>query len=341
MSEPEHHIPVLVEEVIALFDPQPGDSLLDATVGGGGHAAAYLDRTGPTGHVVGFDADERSLGYAADKLKPYGTAATLHHENFFNLKDSFKGGGILPKEFTHVLFDLGFASHQLLDHARGFSFASATSLAMRYGEGDNLPAAQIAALNRVSKRLGYHPDVPDLLEALTAEELAQVLRAYGEERYARRVAAAIKETTPLPATATALADVVRQAVPSQYERGRIHPATRTFQALRVAVNRELEALEQALPQALELLAETGKLAVISFHSLEDRIVKRWMRAEAKGCICPPVQPICTCGRSPRVEIVTKKPVRASASELTQNPRARSAKLRVARKIRSPATPRTM
>lgn len=201
---------------------------------------------------------------------------------------------------------------------------------MRYG-GGTLPPANFTSLNRLAERLGHTPDADEIIAGLSAEELADVIYEYGEERYSRRIAAAIKEQ-PLATTSGALAERIATAVPAQYERGRIHPATRTFQALRLAVNRELEALEAALPLALQLVAPQGKIAVISFHSLEDRIVKYFFRDQARSCVCPPEQPECTCEAKPKVKLLTKKAVRASENEIARNPRARSAKLRVAQKL---------
>lgn len=307
------HVPVLVAEVLAHAAPGPKDRLLDATLGHGGHAAAWLDGA-PGTTVVGFEADPEAVAVAQQQLAPYGERVTYVNRNFASLKDSIIGGGILP-EFTHVLFDLGIGSHQLADTQRGFSFQSGATLTMRYGDQTNLPDAQLASLNHLSRRLNELPDVPELLAYLSADELADVIWTYGEERYSRRIARALKEA-PLPATAQEAADRVARAVPAVYRHGRLHPATRTFQALRLAVNHELEALSAALPQALELLAPSGTLLVISFHSLEDRIVKRFMKDRAA---------------SGQLAILTKKPVTPTEIEINRNPRARSAKLRVSRR----------
>jgi 16S rRNA (cytosine1402-N4)-methyltransferase len=252
--------------------------------------------------------------------------------NFAELKDSDDGGGILHTGFSHVLFDLGIGSHQLADESRGFSFTATENLSMRYGAGE-LPPANITSLNVLADRLGHLPDVTEIIAGLREDELAEVIYVYGEERYSRRIAAAIK-AQPLATTSQALAASIVAALPSSYERGRIHPATRTFQALRLAVNRELEALSAALPVAVKLLAPQGKIAVISFHSLEDRIVKYFFRDQAKDCVCPPEQPECTCAAKASLKILTKHPVRAGNDEITKNPRARSAKLRVAEKLES-------
>lgn len=321
------HIPVLLELFLQYAKPAAGDRLLDATVGHGGHARAFLQATSPDGTVLGLDADAAALEQARERLAPYKQRVTLIHSNFARLKDSVIGGGILspPKvdhikpdqpTFSHILFDLGIGSHQLSDAQRGFSFTSTAPLSMIYGDQTGLPPSQVAPINEVTSRIGELPDVLDLLQYLSADELAEVIFTYGEERYRGRIAQALK-VAPLPQTAHEVAKRVAAAVPGRYRHGRIHPATRTFQALRLAVNRELEALQVALPQALELLEPGGRLLVISFHSLEDRIVKNFLRDQKN---------------QQQVQLLTKKPITASEQETETNPRARSAKMRVAIKI---------
>lgn len=334
MTKPQH-IPVMVTEGLNIFKAQSGDSLLDATIGLGGHAAAYLEATAPTGRVIGLEADAAAALVATERLASYGQRVTVLRGNFAHLKDSLIGGGIVqnseaPPLFTHILFDLGVGSHQLSDPQRGFSFQSNGPLTMRYGSETILPPSALPALNHLEHRLGRLPDVADLVRFLSADELSAIIRTYGEERYARPIAQAITAEAR-PTTTAALSQRIRSAVPASYERGRIHPATRTFQALRMAVNRELEALTAALPQAWEVLKPQGILTVISFHSLEDRLVKHFMRDAARGCICPPEFPQCVCGRTPQATIITKHPLRATANEQARNPRARSAKLRAIRK----------
>lgn len=308
------HTPVLVEEVLHLLQPKPGDVLLDATLGQGGHAAAYLDATAPDGKVVGLDADAEALTQAKENLAKVGERVQFLNQNFASLKDSLTGGGILPLRFSHILFDLGLGSHQLADKSRGFSFASHGPLVMAYGELKQLPLSQLQPLNWLEKKLGYPPDAADIIQFLSEGELSELIRHYGEERYASRIARALKRTPPL-ASAQALAQVIAGAVPATYEHGRINSATRTFQALRLAVNRELEALQAALPQAVALLHPGGVLAVISFHSLEDRIVKNFFRDHKDA-----------------LEILTIKPITATEAEKARNPRSRSAKLRAVLKI---------
>lgn len=324
------HTPVLVDEVLALFQTQDGDRLLDATLGHGGHAAAYLAAADAT-TVVGLDADPDAITQARHNLKQFADRVTYINDNFSNLthsinsgstlsgveglNDALTGGGIVKGDsstFQHILFDLGLGSHQLSDSCRGFSFKSQGPLRMRYGVLHNMPDSRLPAVNHLTKYLGHYPDAIEVLVGLTQDQLAELILNLGEERYARRIAQVIKDAPEPLRTADALAETIVQATPSSYERGRIHPATRTFQALRLAVNRELEALTAALPQAVELLKPQGVLAVISFHSLEDRIVKHFLRQHE------------------HLDVLTKKPIRAGQEEISRNLRARSAKLRAAK-----------
>lgn len=334
------HLPVLTAEIIDLFRPAPTDTLLDATIGTGGHALAYLAASGPNGKVIGLDTDAKAVAAARHYLVEYHDRVTLLTANFAFLKDSLMGGGILGQEatspsvaqsmetdgqnalpgvsnqntskglFTHILFDLGIGSHQLDDPTAGFSFQSDGPLNMRFGTGEQLPDSSFQCVNYVTQRLGHLPTAYELIARLSVPELTLIIRTLGEEKYAGRIAEAIK--SHLPATTHELSGTVAQAVPAHYEHGRINPATRTFQALRLAVNRELEAIAQALPQAVDLLSENGTIAVISFHSLEDRIVKQFFRQSS-------------------LSLVTKKPITAAADEIKRNPRSRTAKLRAARK----------
>lgn len=338
-TNPPLHQPVLLEEVMNIFNPKSGDRLLDTTLGNGGHAKAYLERSAPAGKVVGLDADVDALAQAQAVLAEYKERVTYIHTNFSLLKDSLDGGGILTREsgvpplFNHVLFDLGIGSHQLADPVRGFSFSSPGTLSMRYGDTP-LPPSSLAFLNDLERRLGYAPDVEEMLRYLRPDELQHVLHSFGEERYAKQIANALK-ASPLPRTARQLAERIQSAVPAAYVHGRIHPATRTFQALRLGVNRELEALRVALPQAIEVVGPGGIVAVISFHSLEDRIVKQFLREAARICKCPAEQPECTCNRTPTVKLLTKRPIVPTEAEIKANPRARSAHLRAAEVLRSP------
>ncbi len=329
-----NHIPVLVSEIMEWFAPQSDNCLLDATLGLGGHSQAFLEASGPHGVIIGLEADAQALERARERLKKYGERAITIHTNFWQIKDSVTGGGILSQEIpsiTHVLFDLGIGSHQLADAERGFSFQSAGPLRMKFGAQDSLPPSDYEPLNMLEHRLGRPPEAYELVTQLRLPELVHILRAYGEERFAVRIAKALQMNIRPGMTAAEVGEIIARSVPV-LGRERLHPATRSFQALRIAVNRELEALRAALPQALEVAAVGAVVAVISFHSLEDRIVKQWMREQAKGCICPPGQPICTCGHKPTAEVLTKRPVTASEAEIERNPRSRSAKLRVLKKL---------
>ena len=297
------HVPVLLQEVLACLQVRAGGIYVDGTVGGGGHAEAILAASAPDGRLLGLDRDPAALDVAERRLLPFGARIVLRHGSFARL--AAWAEGFAPVD--GVLLDLGLSSLQLADPARGFAFSLEGPLDMRMDP------------------TGSGPTAADLVNTLSVKELADLLYRYGEERQARRIAAAIVDARPL-FTTTELAQVVERTVG---RRGRIHPATRTFQALRITVNGEMEALEDALPQAVDLLRPGGRLAVISFHSLEDRIVKRFLRQEARDCICPPDVPVCVCEHRARLEVLTKKPVRPGPAEVEANPRARSARMRVA------------
>jgi 16S rRNA (cytosine1402-N4)-methyltransferase len=306
------HTPVLLAETLAALQPRTGGRYIDATVGGGGHAEKVLESSCPDGFVLGIDADPAALAASAARLASFGPRVRLVQAYFDELDVVGRGAGFT--EVDGILFDLGVSSPQLDRPERGFSFQYDSPLDMRFG-----PAASTTA--------------EALINQLPVSELERIFRAYGEERFARRIAHRIgqaRSRDPIRTTAE-LAAIVARAKPSG-GREPIHPATRVFQALRIAVNDELERLRRALPQALELLTPGGLLAVISFHSLEERIVKTFFRDEARSCVCPPEVPICRCGHSARVRIITRRPIVASPAETTLNPRARSAKLRVAERL---------
>lgn len=281
---------------------------IDATLGGSGHAGRVLEVSAPNGVLLGIDADPSAIQVARERLARFGDRVSLVEAYFDELGPIARDLGFDPAD--GVLFDLGVSSPQLDEAERGFSFQHSAPLDMRFG-----PRAERSA--------------DELVNTMPADELERLFREYGEERFARRVAQRIVAVRPIHST-TDLADVVARAKPRTNER--IHPATRVFQALRIAVNDELGRLERALPQAVEVLAEGGRLAVITFHSLEDRIVKRFMRHEASGCVCPPGLPVCMCGHKPSVRVLTSHPTIASQEEVAANPRSRSAKLRVAERI---------
>jgi 16S rRNA (cytosine1402-N4)-methyltransferase len=305
----------MADEVLVALAPAPGGRHVDATLGGGGHAERILAATDPDGRLLGLDADGAAIARVRARLGGrFGDRLRLRQANFSEL------GAVAPAEgFAAVdgcLFDLGLSSDQLADSARGFGIRTGGPLDMRFDPSRGVSAAELVA-------------------SLDAAELTALLRRYGEEPFAGRIARAIVDArrgSPLR-TAEELADVIVRAAPSRAPgRRRIHPATRTFQALRIAVNEELVALEAGLAAALDLLQPGGRLVVLSYHSLEDRIVKRFLRAERRGCTCPPEAPVCVCGRRPRLRLVNPKGEVPSAAEIAANPRARSARLRAAERL---------
>lgn len=314
MPDRYHHRPVLLEETLSLLALAPGATVVDGTVGGGGHAAAILERIGPSGTLVGLDVDDEALEEAGRVLRPYGARARLVRSSYRRLNRVLEELGMVRVDA--ILLDLGVSSRHLDEPERGFRFAresaEETPLDMRMDRRQEDTAA-------------------DLLARASAEQLQAWFSEYGELPGSRTLARAICEArrrAPLRTVADLL-DVVEAA---RIGRGRKHhPATLVFQALRIAVNDELEALREGLGHAIDALAPGGRVAVIAYHSLEDRLVKNAFRDAVRGCICPPRQPVCTCGRTPQLERVTRKPVSASEAEIRANPRARSARLRVARK----------
>ena len=302
------HISVLLQEVIEALQVQPGGHYIDCTLGGGGHAAAILEHSSPSGRLLGIDADPEALTITRTRLRAYNGSTLLVNENFANLQVICIKYDFLP---VHgILLDLGLSSLQLNSPSRGFSFQHDGPLDMRFSPNQEIAAA-------------------DIINTSSESELAHLIKTYGEERYSRRIAHHIVEKRPLKSTLQ-LARVIEQAIGGR--RGRIHTATRTFQALRIAVNHELEHLELALRQAVNLLVPEGRLVVISYHSLEDRIVKQFMRRETKGCLCPPDTPTCVCGHAASLRLVRRKVITPSPSEVKRNPRSHSAKLRVAERI---------
>ncbi|GAB4535506.1 MAG: 16S rRNA (cytosine(1402)-N(4))-methyltransferase RsmH [Anaerolineae bacterium] len=309
MEETTPHIPVMLDEVLKQLDPQPGQRFVDATVGAGGHSEAILKATAPDGRVLALDADPAALDIARQRLAPYHHRIQFVNASFDQVARIARHHNFTP--IHGILFDLGLSSMQLGAVERGFSFQSEGPLDMRYDPSGPTTAA-------------------DLVNNLSQTELANLLYRLGEERRSRAIARAIVAARPLHTTRE-LADTVLRAVGRQ-GKTRIHPATQTFQALRIAVNDELEVLSRALPAATALLAPGGRLAVISFHSLEDRIVKNFFAQESRDCICPADQPVCTCNHRATLRIITRKPITANSHEVSLNPRARSAKLRVAERL---------
>jgi 16S rRNA (cytosine1402-N4)-methyltransferase len=310
----EGHLPVMVEEVMSALSPVPGSFQIDATVGGGGHSLRILGAASPGGRLLGIDADAAAIERTRARLAPYGEQVVLRQSNFEAIGEVAREAGF--DQVDGILMDLGLSSYQLADADRGFGFRTAGALDMRFDTSRGVPASE-------------------LVNTLDAEALADLFRRHADEPHAWRIAKAIvteRSRDPID-TADRLATVVERAVPAQpAARRRIHPATRVFQALRIAVNRELEVLPTALEDALDLLRPGGRLVVIAYHSLEDRIVKRFVAAERRGCICPPAVPVCVCGRTPRLAPVGPQPQVPSDAEVAANPRARSAKLRAARRL---------
>ncbi|MDH7602982.1 MAG: 16S rRNA (cytosine(1402)-N(4))-methyltransferase RsmH [Armatimonadota bacterium] len=316
-TSPEHtfHTPVLKNETLALLDPKPGGVYVDATLGGGGLAAEILERIGPDGLLIGIDKDPEAIAYSEKRLAKYGSAARIVRGDFRDLKSILASQGV--SVIDGAVFDLGVSSRQL-DSARGFSFMRDEPLSMKMDPSST------------------GPDAADIVNTYSQDQLADLIRAFGEERYAKRIARAIVECRQKqPITTTGqLVDVIVRAVGGAYKTQKIHPSTRTFLALRLVVNKELEAIEQGLPAAIEALSEGGRVCVISFHSLEDRIVKTIMRRYAGKCVCPPAVLTCQCGAQKVVRVVTRKPVQPSEDEIRSNPRSRSAKLRCVEKLSS-------
>jgi 16S rRNA (cytosine1402-N4)-methyltransferase len=308
------HVPVMVNEVIDYLNCSPGKTYVDGTLGGGGHAKAILEAIGPDGFLLGIDRDPDAIAHTGKSLHSFKPNVQIFHEDFTHLPE------ILSQlHITHVdgiLLDLGLSLHQLEGSGRGFSFMRDEPLDMRMNPDQGQTAG--ALVNRLSQK-----------------DLADLIARYGEEPRAVRIAKRIVDSRrqQVIGSSLQLAEIVKKAVPARYRRGRIHPATRTFQALRMAVNQELAALEEFLDEAVNLLNPRGRLCILSFHSLEDRIVKERFKALAKGCTCPPQFPKCVCGKSPQVSILTKRPVRPGPQEVRTNPMARSAKLRAAECLR--------
>jgi 16S rRNA (cytosine1402-N4)-methyltransferase len=311
----EGHLPVLVEEVMSMLAPAPGSLQIDATLGGGGHTERILEATDPDGRLLGLDADGAAIARVAGRLRPrFGDRLVLRQANFRELGEVAPPAGFGAVD--GLLFDLGLSSFQLADAERGFGFRTGGPLDMRFDPTRGVPAAE-------------------LLATLDVAELTALFRRYGEEPQAPRIARAIiaaRATAPVT-TAEELAALVERVAPGNPRvRRRIHPATRVFQALRIAVNEELDALQAGLAAAVDLLRPGGRLVVLSYHSLEDRIVKRFIAAERRGCVCPPELPVCVCGKNPRLRLLTKPSLVPSPEEIAANPRARSARLRAAERL---------
>ena len=307
-----HHISVLLNECLEGLNIKPDGIYVDGTLGGAGHSSQIAKRL-TTGRLIGIDRDPVALKAAGERLAPYGDRVTLVHANFCEIKEILENLQIPGVD--GILLDLGVSSPQLDDGARGFSYMIDAPLDMRMNNEDYL-TAQI------------------VVNTWSQEELRRILYTYGEERYAPQIAAAIcrrREETPVKTTLE-LVDIIRSAMPPAALREKQHPAKRSFQAIRIAVNNELGSVEKVMADAIGLLNPGGRMAVITFHSLEDRIVKTAMAEASKGCTCPPQFPVCVCGKKPLVKQITRKPIVATEEELEVNPRSRSAKLRVCEKL---------
>ncbi len=309
------HIPVLFEETIGLLEVRPGGIYIDGTLGGAGHSVEIARRMLPDGMLIGIDQDENAIKAAGERLKPFGDGIRIVHDNFRNMKAIARELGIAGVD--GILLDIGVSSHQLDEEDRGFSYMHDGPLDMRMDRSGGMTAEEI--VNTASE-----------------QELTRILREYGEEKWAVRIAKFIvDERKKSHITSTLqLVEILKKAIPAAARREGGHPAKRTFQALRIAVNDELNVLEKTITDAVEMLKPGGRLAVITFHSLEDRIVKTSFNSMERPCICPPQFPVCNCGREPLVKVITRKPVTAGERELDSNTRSKSAKLRVAERVGS-------
>ena len=307
-----YHVSVLLDECLDGLNIKPDGIYVDGTLGGAGHSSQIAKRL-TTGRLIGIDRDPVALAAAGERLAPYADRVTLVHSNFSQVDCVLEELGISGVD--GILLDLGVSSPQLDDGSRGFSYMADAPLDMRMNGQDRLTAHEV-------------------VNTWSEDELRRILYEYGEERYAPQIAGAIcrrRVNAPIETTLE-LVDVIRSAMPAQALREKQHPAKRSFQAIRIAVNDELGAVRQVMEAAIPKLNPGGRLAVITFHSLEDRIVKTAMTAAAKGCTCPPNFPVCVCGKKPAVKLVNKKPIVSGDEELDRNPRARSAKLRVCEKL---------
>ncbi len=309
-DDTQPHLPVLLGAVLDTLRIRPGAVIIDGTLGAGGHAAAMLEAASPGGRLLGIDQDASALRIAADRLARFGDRVTLVHAWFDEMAEQASAAGISAADA--ILLDIGVSSMHLDTPERGFSFMQDGPLDMRMNpDGDG-------------------PTVAEIVNTFSEADLADLIWRYGEDKLSRRIARQIVQNRPFNRTRE-LAAAIEVLVP-RHKRDKIHPATRTFQALRIVVNDELGVLERVLPQAIGLLCPGGRFGVISFHSLEDRIVKQYFRLVSTDCICPPDQPVCTCDHRATARLVTRKPVTADAEEIAANPRSRSARLRVVEKV---------
>ena len=308
LNPPAPHTPVLYHEIINALAPYSGGLYIDGTLGAGGHALGILNASSPHGKLLGIDLDSQALVVANRRLSLFADRVIVRQGSYTEMKTFSKELGW--NFIDGIILDFGVSSIQLDTDDRGFSFLADAPLDMRFGNQISITAA-------------------DIVNTYPEKELADIIWRYGEEKFSRKIARWICENRPIHTT-TELANLVKKAYGKQVSQ--IHPATRTFQAIRIAVNQELSAIETVIPIAIDLLKPGGRLAIISFHSLEDRLVKTFFKKESKNCICPPEQPICTCNHKARIKEINKKPIEASQIEKSENPRSRSAKLRIAEKL---------
>lgn len=309
------HIPVLFEETMELLNVKPGGIYIDGTLGGAGHSMEIARRMMPDGVLIGIDQDENAIRAASERLQAYGRQVRIVHDNFKNMKAISRELGL--KGVDGILLDIGVSSHQLDEEERGFSYMHDGPLDMRMDRSGDRTAEEI-------------------INSAAEQELTRIIKEYGEEKWAARIAKFIVDERKKDRIASTLqlVEIIKKAIPAAARREGGHPAKRTFQALRIAVNDELNVLERTIADAVEILNPEGRLAIITFHSLEDRIVKTAFNSMERPCTCPPQFPVCVCGKEPLVKVVTKKPVVAADAELKINSRAKSAKLRVAERVGS-------
>lgn len=308
-----YHVPVMLKETVDSLIKKADGCYVDGTIGGAGHSKEILSRLNEHGRLIGIDRDENALKAAASRLDEYKDRVTLIHSNFSNIKYVLQSLEI--EKIDGMLLDLGVSSPQLDNPERGFSYMNDAPLDMRMDTESNITAA-------------------DIINKSTEEELKNIIKEYGEERWASRIASFIvreREKHPI-STTFELVDIIKSAIPAAARREGPHPAKRTFQAIRIAVNRELDEIKNAIPDIVDVLNPGGRVCIITFHSLEDRIVKETFKKLANPCTCPPELPVCVCNNKPKITIITRKPIVPGEKELEENPRARSAKLRVAERL---------
>lgn len=328
MNTQYEHTPVMLKEVLKFLNPGPGQNFIDCTLGGGGYTFAIAEKIVPSGKILSIDLDNSAIANAAGIIKQNKYQnIILVHENFKNLSNIVKNYWPVRQAFGFdgIVFDLGLSSAQLKDRNRGFSFQLDAPLDMAFDH---------TRKNTNKERIDTNLSTEEIINKWPEDKLERILQEYGEERHAQRISTALANARQEKEIKTTgqLVEIIAQAVPEAYKHKKIHFATRTFQALRIATNQELENLKIVLPQAVDLLKAGGKLTIVSYHSLEDRIIKQYVKQESRDCLCPPSAPVCACSHKASLKIITRKVIKPSEEEVAKNPRARSARLRVAEKI---------